>query len=49
MKKTIILLVFVALGVATQSCEDATYNELEKTVLDDLKSGPSDDFELRKN
>jgi len=37
MKKQLILLVFAALGAATLSCADATYDEVEQ-VLKKLKN-----------
>ncbi len=39
MKRLTKLLVLVALGAATQSCQDEAYSEVEQTVLEyDMKS-----------
>lgn len=45
MKKLLILLAFVALGAVTLSCEDASYNEVEQTILEDQTSDPHEDDE----
>jgi len=37
--------VFIALGAMTLSCEDANYNEVEQTVLEDQTSDSHDDDE----
>jgi len=49
MKKQWILVVFIALGAMTLSCEDANYDEVEQTVLDDQTSDAIDGEEQEKN
>ncbi len=49
MKRLTKLLVLVALGVATQSCQDESYSEVEQTVLEyDMKS-TTDDIEMEES
>ncbi len=43
MKRLTKLMVIVALGVATQSCQEDAYNEVEETVLEnEMKSVMTD-------
>ena len=49
MKKQWILVVFIALGAITLSCEDSSYNEVEETVLEDQTSDPNEGDERVKD
>jgi len=49
MKKQLILVVFAALGAVTLSCADATYDEVEQSVLVDQTNDPIDDHEDAKD
>ena len=42
MKRLTILLVVIALGAIVQSCQDASFNELEQTVLEHESSISTD-------
>ncbi|MCP4459430.1 MAG: hypothetical protein GY816_15625 [Cytophagales bacterium] len=48
MKKLITVMVFAILGVATQSCADAGYDEVEQAVLEQRSSDTIDDEDLEQ-